>query len=47
LEGGSAIRKASTYTGQHHTKKRGYTGMPGTSLELANPEFEQSQTIAP
>jgi len=33
LDGGSARRKVSTYTGQHNTVKRGHTFMPRVGFE--------------
>jgi hypothetical protein len=34
LDGESARRKASTYTGQHNTEKRGHTSMPRVGFQL-------------
>jgi hypothetical protein len=45
LDGGSAYRKASTYTGQHDTEKRGHTSMPRAGFEHAIPVFELSKTV--
>jgi hypothetical protein len=45
LDGGSARRKASTYTGQHNTEKGGHTSMPREGFETAIPVFESSKTV--
>jgi len=37
LDGGSAHRKASTYTGQHNTEIRGHISMPRARFEPTNP----------
>jgi hypothetical protein len=44
LDGRSARRKATTYTGQHNTEKRGHTSMPGAGFERTIPEFERLKT---
>jgi hypothetical protein len=41
LVGGSAHCKASTYTGQHATEKRGHTSIPRAGFE---PVFKRSKT---
>jgi hypothetical protein len=45
LDGDSAQRKASTYTGQHNTEKGGHTSMPRTGFEPPIPVFARSKTI--
>jgi hypothetical protein len=45
LDGGSARRKASTYTGQHNTEKRGHTSMPRVGFEPKIPVFERPKTV--
>jgi len=40
LNGGSARSKASAYTGQHNTGKRGPTSMPRAGFVHAIPVFE-------
>jgi len=45
LNGGSAHRKASTYTGQHNTEKCGHTSMPLAGFEATIPVIERSKTI--
>jgi len=45
LDGGSARRKATTYTGQHNTEKRGHTSMPRAGFEPMIPIFERSKTV--
>jgi len=45
LDGGSAKRKASTYTGQHNTDKRRHTSMPRARFEPAIPDFERSKAV--
>jgi len=45
LDGGSARRKATTYTGQHNTEKRGHTSMPRAGFEPTIPVFERSKTV--
>jgi hypothetical protein len=45
LDGGSARRKASTYTGQHNTEKYGNTSMPRAGFETTIPVFERSKTV--
>jgi len=42
LDGGSARRKATTYTGEHNTQKRGHTSMPRAGFEIMIPVFEQT-----
>jgi len=37
--------KASTYTGQHNTGKRGHTTMPRARFEPLIPVFEWSKTV--
>jgi len=39
LEGGLARPKATTYTGQHNTEKRGHTSMPRAGFEPMIPVF--------
>jgi len=43
--GGSARRKAITYTGQHNTEKRGHTSTPRVGLEPTIPVFERPKTV--
>jgi hypothetical protein len=43
--GGSARRKASTYTGQHNTGKRVHTSMPRVGFEHTTPVFERPKTV--
>jgi hypothetical protein len=45
LGGGSARRKASTYTGQHNTEKRGHTAMPRAGFEPTIPVFERLKPV--
>jgi len=45
LDGGSARRKATTYTGQHNTEKCGHTSMPQAGFEPTIPVFEQLKTV--
>jgi len=45
LDGGSARRKATAYTGQHNTEKRGHTSMPRVGFEHTIPVFELSKTV--
>jgi len=45
LDGGSARRKASTYTGQHNTEKRGHTSMARVEFEPTIPVFERPKTV--
>jgi len=45
LDGGSARRKATTYTGQHNTEKRGHTSMPRAGFEPTITVFERSKSI--
>jgi len=45
LGGGSARRKASTYTGQHNTEKHRHTSMPRAGFEAAIPMLERSKTV--
>jgi hypothetical protein len=45
LDGGSARRKASTYTGQHNKEKRGHTSMPRAGFEPTIPMFERPKTV--
>jgi hypothetical protein len=45
MDGRSARRKASTYTGQHNTEKCGHTSMLRAGLEPAIPVFERSQIV--
>jgi len=45
LDGGSARREASTYTGEHNTGKRGHTSMPQAGFELTIQVFERSKTV--
>jgi hypothetical protein len=45
LDGGSACRKATTYTGQHNAEKRRNTFMPRAGIEPTIPEFERSKIV--
>jgi hypothetical protein len=45
LGGGSARRKASTYTGQHNTEERGHTSMLLAGFEPAISMFERPKTV--
>jgi len=45
LDGRSARRKASAYTGQHSTDKPGHTSMPRAGFEPAIPVFEWPKTV--
>jgi len=45
LDGGSTRRKATTYTGQRNTEKRGHTSMPRAGFEHTIPVFERSKTV--
>jgi len=45
LDGGSALFKATTYTRQHNTEKRGHTYMPRTEFEPTIPVFERSKKV--
>jgi len=45
LDWGSARRKASTYTGQNNTEKRGHTSMPRQGFEATIPVFERLKTV--
>jgi len=45
LDGGSARRKATTYTGQHNTEKRGHTSMPRAGFEPMIPVFERLKNV--
>jgi hypothetical protein len=45
LDGGSAHLKASTYTGQHNTEKRGHISMPRARFETTIQVFERSKTV--
>jgi hypothetical protein len=45
MDGGSARRKASTYTGQHNTEKHRHTSMPRAGFENAIPMFERPKTV--
>jgi len=42
LDGGSARRKATTYTGQHNTEKRGHTSMPRAGFEPKIPVLDRA-----
>jgi len=42
---GLAQHKASTYTGQHNTEKRGQTSMPGVGYKTTIPVFKQMKTV--
>jgi len=44
MDGGSARRKASTYTGQHNTEKCGHTSMTRAEFETTTPVSERSKT---
>jgi hypothetical protein len=46
LEGGTAHRKASTYTRQRNTQNRGHTSMPRAVFEPTIPVFDRSATGA-
>jgi hypothetical protein len=43
--GGSARSKASTYTGQHTTEKRGQTSVPQVGIRNEDPVSQQSKTV--
>jgi hypothetical protein len=43
--GDRPVAKASTYTGQHNTEKRGPTIMTRAGLEPTIPVFERSNTL--
>jgi len=45
LNGGSAHRKATTYTGKHNTEKRGHTSMPRAGFKPTIPLFERSKAV--
>jgi len=45
LDGGSARRKATTYTEQNNTEKRGHTSMPRAGFKLTIPVFESLKTV--
>jgi hypothetical protein len=45
MDGGSARRKATTYTGHHNTEKRGHTSMLRAGFEHMIPVFERSKTV--
>jgi hypothetical protein len=45
LDGGSARRKASAYTGQHNTEKRGHMSMPRAGFEPTILVVEGSKTV--
>jgi hypothetical protein len=45
LDGGTAHRKATTYTGEHKTEKREYTSMPRARFEPTIPVLERSKTV--
>jgi hypothetical protein len=45
LDGGSARRKAITYTGQHNIEKRGHTSMPRAAFEPTIQVFGRSKTV--
>jgi len=45
LDGGSARRKAISYTGQYNTEKRGQTSMPRAVFEATIPIFERWKTV--
>jgi len=47
LDGGSARRKASTYTGQHNTGKRGHTSILRAGFEPPIPVFGRSKPQVP
>jgi hypothetical protein len=44
LDGGSARRKASTYTGQPNKKMQTHTSMPRARIEPTIPMFELPKT---
>jgi len=45
LDGGSAHRKATTYTGQHNTEKHGHRSMPRAGFEHTIPVLERLKTV--
>jgi hypothetical protein len=45
LDGGSARREATPYTGQHNTEIRGHTSMPLAGFEPTIPLFERLKTV--
>jgi hypothetical protein len=45
LDGGSAHRKATAYTGQHNIEKRGHKSIPQAGFEPTIPLFELLKTI--
>jgi len=45
LDGGSAQRKATAYTGQHKKEKRGHTCEPRAGFEPAIPVFEWPKIV--
>jgi hypothetical protein len=45
-DGGSARRKATTYTGQHNTEKRGHTSMSRARFEPMIPVFERLKMVS-
>jgi hypothetical protein len=45
LGGGSARRKAATYTGQHKQNKRTQTSTPLVGFEPTIPVFERAKTV--
>jgi hypothetical protein len=44
LDGGSACHKATTYTEQYNTEKRGHTSMPRAGFEPTISVFERLKT---
>jgi len=45
LNGVSARRKSTTYTGQHNTEKSGHTSMTRAGFEATIPMFEMWKTV--
>jgi hypothetical protein len=45
MDGRSALRKATTYTGQHNTEKRAHMSMPRAGFEPTIPAFEWLKTV--
>jgi len=45
LEGGSARRQTTIYTGQQNTEKRGHTSMPPEGFEPMLPVFQRLKTV--
>jgi hypothetical protein len=47
LDGGSAHRKVTTYTGEHNSEKHGHISMPRAGFEPTIPVFERLKTARP